>query len=468
MSFYAQKILEKSDEKGMFHFQNFAIDLKYCLSSFVEPEFDGSDIDTFENAVELRSIMIHEYQHFLDATHTVWGIDYLFDLEHAYSHFDDIERLQNESQFIVLMQIYEKLNSIVLPSYYKLNFYNKDNKLEKDLLKVEPTIGNIFNKYGEVNYNNPCSFVNFYQKGQRLLRSPISIIALLECSAVLEEICYRYGAILSELQDHDLHRIISERKLKKHIDDLIYNPDLSEYSCLFLLLSNKVKNFKILENFIISKMLINICLNFTSEHFSILLSSQFMFYLESKCNPHIDGGDFFRKLSLGLKTEDRGMLFLAFYCLLPDDRELKNPKECISIINTILNSIRDDLDYDILLSEARKYIERTSSTLEGTSVSYISKVAKSIKYNLNIIYGLEDDSNEFIKNIFNGPKLSLMDLPTCTMDDMNTIGLYTGEEDMTDPKWNLKFSDIDCIEQDINDLSERFLKIEKFVEACIS
>ena len=49
-----------------------------------------------------------------------------------------------------------------------------------------------------------------------------------------------------------------------------------------------------------------------------------------------------------------------------------------------------------------------------------------------------------------------------------TIGLYTGEEDMTDHKWNLKFSDIDCIEQDINDLSERFLKIEKFVEACIS
>ena len=47
--------------------------------------------------------------------------------------------MQNESQFIVLMQIYEKLNSIVLPSYYKLNFYNKDNKLEKDLLKVEPT-----------------------------------------------------------------------------------------------------------------------------------------------------------------------------------------------------------------------------------------------------------------------------------------------------------------------------------------
>ena len=36
---------------------------------------------------------------------------------------------------------------------------------------------------------------------------------------------------------------------------------------------------------------------------------------------------------------------------------------------------------------------------------------------------------------------------------------------MTDHKWNLKFSDIDSIEQDINDLSERFLKIEKFVEA---
>lgn len=470
MSFYAQKILEKSDVNGMFHFQNLAIDLKYIGRNFIEPGFNGNDIDTFEKAVELRSIMIHEYQHYLDSTHTVWGVDYLFDLERAYSHFDDPQRLLDENSFIELMQLYEKLNSIVLPEYYQLNLCNDVKKIEKDLLKLEPTIGNIFTKYGEV--GSPCFFVNYIQKHERLVRSPVSIITLLECSAIIEEISYRYAQILIELKDHHLYKTISENQFKKHIESIIYNPDLSEYFSLILLVSQKIKDFKLLEDVWLIKILIQVCLNFTSEHFSELLKSQFMMHVLKNCNPQVDGGDFYEKLKKGIESEDRGMLFLAISLLLPSDMNYKNPKFCKDVINTILRTIREELTFDLLQSEAREYIETIAESLKDSVVPYIAKIAKSIKFNLAIIHGDPDvfppaASNAFKKNYFNGGKLSLMDLPACTLDDLDIIGLYTEGENSEDPKWILKFASLETLEQDINDLSDRFLKVEKFVVACV-
>ena len=411
LTFYAQKILEKSDVNGMFHFQNLAIDLKYTGGDFIQPEFNGSDIDIFERAVELRSIMIHEYQHYLDSTHTVWGIDYLFDLERAYSHFDDPQRLSDENSFIELMQLYEKLNSIVLPEYYQLNFCNENKKVEKELLKFVPTIGNIFTKYGEL--GSPCFFVNYFQKDERLVRSPVSIIALLECSAILEEISYRYAQIIIELKEHNLYKTISENQFEKHIDSLIYNPDLAEYFSLILLVSQKIKNFKLLEDVWLLKILTQVCLNFTSAHFSELLKSQFMMHVLQNCNPQVDGGDFYEKLKKGLELEDRGMLFLAISLLLPSDMTYKNPSFCKDVINTILKTIREDLSFDLLQSEAREYIETIAESLKNSVVPYIAKVAKSIKFNLAIIHGDSDvfhseTSDIFKKNYFNGGKLSLM------------------------------------------------------------
>lgn len=470
MNFYAQKILEKSDVNGMFHFQNLAIDLKYIGGNFIEPDFNGYDIDTFEKAVELRSIMIHEYQHYLDSTHTVWGANYLFYLERAYSHFDDPQRLIDENSFIELMQLYEKLNAIVLPEYYQLNLCGDGKKIEKYLLKLEPTIGNIFTKYGEV--GSPCFFVNYIQKNKRLVRSPVSIITLLECSAIIEEISYRYAQILIELKEHHLHKTISENKFKKYIEGMIYNPDLSEYFSLILLVSQKIKDFKLLEDFWLIKILIQVCLNFTSEHFSELLKSQFMMLVLKNCNPQVDGGDFYEKLKKGIELEDRGMLFLAIYLLLPSDLNYKNPEFCKGVINGILQTIRQNLTFDLLQREAREYIEIIAESLKKSKVPYIAKVSKSIEFNLAIIHGDSDAfhseaSNAFKNNNFNGAKLSLMDLPACTLDDLNIIGLYTVGENPEDPKWVLKFASLETLEFDINDLSDRFLKVEKFVAACV-
>lgn len=471
MSFYAQKILEKSDTKGMFHFQNLAIDLNYWSTDFTQPEFDGNDIDSFERAVELRSIMIHEYQHYIDSTHTVWGIDYLFDLEMAYSHFDDPKRLLDESDFIVLMQLYEKVGSIVLPEYYYLNFFNESKKLEKDLLKVEPTIGHIFTKYGEI--GSPCFFINYFQKNERLVRSPISTIALLECSAILEEISYRYAQILIELEGHEVHKIISERKFKNYLNSLIYNPELAEYFGLILLTAQKIKDFNLLEDIWIIKYLVKVCLNFTSEHFNEIQTSRFMMDLLSACNPHVDGGEFYEKVKLALENEDRGMLFLAFYLLLPKDYSFKNPNTCRDVVNTLLSRIRYGLTYDLFHKEARCYIEKISEDLKKSTVPFIAKVAKTIKYNLEIISGddhcfLRDTHELFKENLFDGSKLSLMDLPACTMEDLDTIGLYTEGESAEDPKWILKFASLETLENDINDLSDRFLKVEKFVSETVN
>ena len=63
--------------------------------------------------------------------------------------------------------------------------------------------------------------------------------------------------------------------------------------------------------------------------------------------------------------------------------------------------------------------------------------------------------------------LLCLDLPACTLDDLDIIGLYTEGEVDKDSKWNLKFADLEVLEKDINDLSDRFLKVEKFISACI-
>lgn len=80
MAINESHILADSDVLGNFNFITYNIFLLADDANFVAKIRNNPDIFSFKESVELFSVMIHEYRHYYDMTHTVYGFNYLFNL----------------------------------------------------------------------------------------------------------------------------------------------------------------------------------------------------------------------------------------------------------------------------------------------------------------------------------------------------------------------------------------------------
>lgn len=436
-------LLSKVDQLGAFDFWTFTISLDVLnpqdtkditVKDLQIPKDKIFTIEEYEAKKRVLSLAVHEYTHFLDATSSLWGMHHLKKIN-ACHEMD----ARDEAQFHIMKSAYDYMRSIRLPDYYT----TIDPKLPTALpWGYHTTSGVRFASDGTVT-DRPIFFMNFLtQTKQRIVRSPLSEISLLEASAMSKEIEVR-----ADLSRHlqEPQKTVETKLVTNELMSYIYNSELTEYSACFHLLAN-LQNEKDLSITayaagLICRIALNapvIAFNTASKHVDVYAKEMGLAV----------GGQDVQRLKTALGYRDRGALFFLITVMLPKGALVgRSSLRVMRYLEVALKSI--GLSMEKLKRGAYEEAEGLCKELAKSTLKPIRELASA---------GYENFKKVF-PNDLEYP-LEKLSLPPALHGD-NDMTPYVFNPDDTN---TLRSFDLG---KAYDDLVEVQLEVEKFAEACM-
>lgn len=387
MALNEEYILADSDELGSFNFITYAVSLNAKDRNFIKELSNKQDLASFEEVLTIYSTAIHEYRHYYDMTHTTYGIEFFYNLDQALKQRFKQTR-GDEYHFYKIKKFANELKKIRYPSYYNELWQDDDSKQ----WELRPTIGKVFDSYGNVS-ERPILFARYFNaQGEALARHPFSMVSLLECSATIDEYINSIGNISGFFEDDESKRNFLAARFRKASLDYVYNIYLTEYSTCFHLVANHFRIENLNDVFDIARVLLDICLNFTEKHFDLFNESNLVDRLfkpsseftTEQLNDYIY---FNTSLKNGLKFFERPILFYVLLQLM-EKKKFKNKEEVIVEVDKILGLC--DLSCKNVIDDARNFVKDKSRLIVHSDISYFSKIAQTISSNLDRVSRAED------------------------------------------------------------------------------
>lgn len=438
----------KSDVLGSFDFMTLVVSLEslriddfncfqgLLLAEGVKKSFIKRELqyDQYLLFKKFFGLAYHEYTHFIDTTSTVWGLHYLVALNNAYLTNHDLFGTR-ESEYYKAKSFHDLARSLKLPDYYTAVTPNVDYARP---WSYQITAGKKFDSDG-VSTDIPIFFVSFgNSNNERIVRSPLSIIAILEVSAMAQEFLYK-GFLVDALSEND--RCIEQSVFQNESLDLIYNHNLTEYTVCAHLVANTHHFTDVFKTYRVCEKISTIVLNFTDANFSrIKLSDSSKKTLSIYQNSSLE-----RITNNALKHKDRGYLFYLICFLMPSS-QYEDGEDIVRGIGLALNGM--GLDYNTVIRDAREEVESCADTLRGSSIKSISGLSSAFLKNFD----------QKIKAVSSQYNFSLFDLPPVLLGDCEVVSASPGINN------SLKDYDINA---SYDELVLGQLWVERFSEACI-
>lgn len=386
----------------------------------------------YERRKKVLALAAHEYTHFLDATSSLWGLQHL-----CYINACDSLDLHDENQFYVLKDSHDYMRSIRLPNYYTtLNLSLPTNRPWRS----DVSSGVLFSRDGTMT-NRPVIFVNFYTDDlNRFVRSPLSMVSLLEASAMAKEIEVRQSQV-NRLAEDECQ--VERRQMQDELFDYIYNPELTEYSACFHLMANLQNETDLATVSHCAGVLARIVLNVPTIAFNTAAKNIKAY--ANVMNLNSDNLEV-ERIRLSLEQKNRGAFFFLIAVLLPKG-VLQTPSMFNKGIETALKNI--GLNLDKLRRGAFEEAKDLYGSLTKSKLKTINVLAKCGYENFTKIFpnGLDYQLDKFA-------------LPPA----------LHGDEDMTlyrfNPSVRNQLANLD-IEESYDELIQCQLRAENFSEACI-
>lgn len=374
-------VLADCDVAGYFDFTTFLV----SLSSLVKQDFLDlygrnfqqicNDPDLYEKWCKVKLLQIHEYTHYLDVTSSLWGLSFIKEMVESYKTNPALYDAQ-ESVFWKAKKFSRRISSLKYNDYYTTLESDDDSRPWKCI----PSVGTVFDEKGCIS-NRPILFFSYHNsKDDRIVRTPVSMVSLLEASAMIQE--WEANLIAVSLMD-DVSRNIAGSKLKEKIIDFVYDCFLAEYSICFHFIAIQQQTKDINDTFALGKKIINICLNISDSDLSkidvhkIARSYDEKYYLES----NVDG--FWDKIKVGINEFfDRGMLFFLITLAVPKNSFL-NESKAIEGMDSVLSS--SGLDYYAVIRKARREIEDFVFDLSSDSVKAVKIITEHSLFNFDVM-----------------------------------------------------------------------------------
>ncbi|WP_136253950.1 hypothetical protein [Onishia niordana] len=391
------------------------------------------EYDLYENLKKLYGLSFHEYTHFIDSTSTAWGATFLLSLNEAYLTNPDIFGVE-ESEYHKAKYFFDLAKSFKLPDYYTAKTPEVDPSTP---WSYQVTAGKRFNNKGELS-DTPITFISFgNSNGERIVRSPLSMIAVLEVSAMAQEILYK--SFLVNVLPED-SRLVESSLLERESLSFIYNHDLTEYSACAHLVANTHGFTDIIVAYRVCEKIATVVLNFTDKCFDEICFSK-----SAKKILQIDKDESLNVVyKSSIKNRDRGFIFYLI-CLLMPKGSYEYSEEIIRGISDSLGNM--GLNYHQVIMAARREVEVASQTLSTSPIRSVSKLSGSLLKNFDQKLAGKQGMYDF----------SSFDLPPVLLGDCETVTASPGVDNA------LKKFDI---EEAYNELVEGQLWVERFSEAC--
>jgi hypothetical protein len=382
----------------------------------------------YEILKKVIPLAVHEFTHYLDGTATLWGIEHLNRINNASEVLPT-----EEKEFYRLKSLYDHVRRLRLPNYY--------TTIEKDTNESRPwalhmTSGREFSSDGYIS-DRPIIFGRFFNsERQALVRSPISILSLLETSAMAEELTAR----ISLIKQLGAEGIVEEKIISNEMLDYIYNPNLTEYSVCTHLVANSTNCQDIYASFQMSAFIVRLILNFSAHEFDAAkknLSNWANSMGVSKESSEIIA------LRHALGHKNHGALYYMLAVTLPRNPQ-GNPTLFSNGLNNSLQLLGINLNKSLEISKKEYF--KIAKQLEKSNLITLSTIAKSAAENFNI---LKDPP-------FTRP-IEKLHLPPVFLNDMSQHQFKT--------KGN-SLQEFD-LEKSYDELIKIQLRVENLAEACI-
>ncbi|HHB1475262.1 TPA: hypothetical protein ACOFFI_003984 [Yersinia enterocolitica] len=440
------KILAKTDTLGSYDFFTTIITLDgfdkkdlgilYQCRTSIDMHHKNKtplEYDAYDSLARFYSIACHEYTHFLDCTSTLWGFRYLKCMSDAYSVDNLRFPEQSEENFHFAKKFSDYINYIKLPNYF--TEIPKTSR-ESSCWHFSESIGNGFTGTGNIS-EHPVLFVRFLNENNELIvRSPISTLSILECSAMAQEIQYKVKIMcsLGDTSEFDIEICQYNRELKEYL----YDRSITEYSVCAHLVSSFFGIQDAYEAFKFCAIICRYVLNTPLSAYDSIVEScdlSKIFGLEGKY-------EFLKRMKLGIKYKEPGFLF---YLLC---RAMKN-----NYINDISSELIISAYVDLGISKEDLRVMSNNELIElkyelsQSRIPYIVTVADAGIENYNMIES-DNPSIDFYK----------MNIPPVILNCNTVVDVMSGDNN------KLKGYDIDSL---YYDLVKGQLWVERFTEACI-
>jgi len=213
-----------------------------------------------KNKSEQLSILIHELRHHLDHISTLWGQRHILKLHKAVN-----ARIEhNEFEFHQILPLKIEERQFHYETYYSVETNVIPWKNSNDNWKWQLSSGVKFDINGIPDESKPILFINFATQAElHLVRVPLSIAALLETSAIRDELHSLYRHIQTLKQDEAL--VEREMLKKKVFSEIIYNQKLAVYNSIVHLTANILNLNDLILSLNISAAIATLCLNLPSD-----------------------------------------------------------------------------------------------------------------------------------------------------------------------------------------------------------
>lgn len=427
----------KIDTEGIFDFCTYAIGLEevlpedtshFSLEDFSQRNKDELTAEAYASAKRVLPLVVHEYTHFVDATSTLWGFRHMQTMNNAY-----LASRQDEREFKKFKIFYDHLKRLDFPKYYNTTApsANVSKPWAWDL-----TGGLEFNSNGQVS-SRPIMFIRFFTVAhEEIARKPLTILSMLETSAMAEEMSMNYY-LLRRLNEG---REVEEKVLERTFLDHIYDSNLTEYSACAHLLANTQNCSDLIVAMRSASVISKLVLNAPDTAFS-------------KAGRNLE--NFYRKFGVSerdkqvtlikhaLKNINHGALFYLVTMMLPRG-SLASSESLVEGLRYSLSSLGIPLEN--YLSDAQDQVNEILKCLRSSRIDSIRVLSESGYKNFNIITGKP------LHTYFDK-----LDLPPVYLGDMSQYCFFAGSSN------KLKDLDIDVIYEELS--SGRAFTTE-FGDAC--
>lgn len=275
---------------------NYSVNGSYCffsqciqldaLSASDVREMLDMPIDSEESinaALKVSPLLNHEVKHWYDAHTTLWGLELLSSIYARRCDLNEAEKsgISTElSHFNLQMKLKDSIDLIKFPDYYSTlgKAYDATRPWA-----FSPSFGTLFSKDGSPSNRSIC-FTRFNDaKGNLIARVPFSLCALLEASAVSQEINTKVALI--NAIPNPVSKALARTALEQNTLEELYDENLVEYSVVAHKVANSFGLRDAIEAYIISAKLVRFTLNLPFDFIQKLappklLSKQFEVFYE--------------------------------------------------------------------------------------------------------------------------------------------------------------------------------------------
>lgn len=377
-------ILSDSEDMGCFNFETLAVE----IYSFTSEDAKGFDVDSFNvndnlmafnNFKKYQVLMVHEFTHYIDTVNTVWGLEYLLSMKKGYASSEYYDpNFRNEEAFFYSKFFFDKSRSIKMPSYYTQIFDVDDSFGEWN---IRMTSGVVFCSKGMIS-GRPIFFGSFLNKNEeRLVRSPVSMISLLEASASIQEYYVEYELIKRLSGDRQLH---CKSQFEEHLKEQLYNRNMTEYSVCLHWVANRQLCVSIDMVIPLTKILLDVCMNIPNEMMSDLDVIK-IYYSNDFYRKNVDRqSQSFVRIKDGIRRyHDRGALFYLLVDLLPSE-SYKNP---VAGLDMVLKF--SGLSYKIVMDAARKKVVDLVASISDGNVVALKSIVQGVVNDFNVLHPVD-------------------------------------------------------------------------------